>query len=73
MKDGGTVNGFLDKTLGIFMKCDCMEIVLGIPCSFTILENLSNTTKIESLPRLDLGNQSIKTSIQGALGIGNGV
>ena len=27
MKVGGTVNGFLDKTLGTFVKYDCMEMV----------------------------------------------
>ena len=27
MKDGGTVNGFLDKTLGTSVKYDCVEMV----------------------------------------------
>ena len=27
MKDGGTVNDFLDKTLGTSVKYDCMEMV----------------------------------------------
>ena len=41
-----------------------------------ILENLSITTKIESLPFLDLGKlktKSIEMSTQGALGTGRGV
>ena len=41
-----------------------------------ILENLSTTTKIKSLPFLDLGKpktKSIEISTQGALGIGRGV
>ena len=46
----------------------------GMKCA--ILENLSTTTKIKSLPLLDLGNpktKSIETSSQGTLGIGRGV
>ena len=41
-----------------------------------ILENLSTTAKIESLPFLDLGKpktKSIEISTQGALGTGRGV
>ena len=41
-----------------------------------LCENLSATTKIESLPYLDLGTPNtkfIKQSVQGTLGIGNGV
>jgi hypothetical protein len=41
-----------------------------------ILENLSTTTNIESLPFLDLGRpkiKSIETSTQGSLGKGKGV
>ena len=41
-----------------------------------ILENLSTTTKIESLPFLDLGKsktKSIEISTQGTLGAGRGV
>ena len=41
-----------------------------------ILENLSTTTKIESLPHLDLGkpnSKSIEISIEGSLGIGSGM
>ena len=41
-----------------------------------ILENLSTTTKIESLPFLDLGKPKtkfIKISTQGALGTGRGL
>jgi hypothetical protein len=41
-----------------------------------ILENLSTTTNIESLPFLDLGRPKIKSieiSTQGSLGTGKGV
>ncbi|KAM7486569.1 hypothetical protein LguiA_002578 [Lonicera macranthoides] len=41
-----------------------------------IFENLSTTTKIESFPLLVLGKpkmKSIEISVQGSLGIGNGV
>jgi hypothetical protein len=41
-----------------------------------ILENLSTTTKIESLPFFDLGKpktKSIEISTQGSVGTGNGV
>jgi hypothetical protein len=43
---------------------------------YAILENLSTTTKIESLPFFDLDKpktKSIEISIQGLVGTGNGV
>ena len=50
--------------------------VLWQDMKYAILENLSTTTKIESLPFVDLGKPKIKSieiSTQGALGIGKGV
>jgi hypothetical protein len=50
--------------------------VLWQAMKYAILENLSTTTNIESLPFLDLGRpkmKSIKISTQGSLGTGKGV
>ena len=50
--------------------------VLWQDMKYAIFENLSTTTKIESLPFLDLGKHKIKSIeilTQGALGTGKGV
>ena len=60
------------KNKSVTLEASCF-LLHGIKCA--ILENLSTTTKIESLPIWVLGNHNTKSMLmpyQGAIGIGKG-